>query len=275
MTPLADWQQGVRDPSLTLDSFPSTVASGAVVPTGAAFISALNHSTALNPPPASDRCAVTAMAPAGVTVPRYGVVGATVSAGLDGALTAGTRAGATIIDHATSKLIAKRGKANNGWGVLGSWVGRYGNRYLARAVTTKFALGANVPQEALYPVALNDETGRPLDGKHRYRITMSRGQLPPVGAFWSVTMYGSDYFLYANPIQRFAIGDRTPGLRYGRNGSLTLYIQHDPPANPNQRANWLPSPGGPFRMMLRLYQPRSTVTNGTWKPPAILRVGRS
>ena len=271
MTPLASWEQGTRQPSITLDSFPATVAAGTVVPTGAAFISALDQSLALNPPPAGDRCALEAMTAAGVTVPRYGVAGATVSSSLDAALTAGTDAGARIVADATSKLISERGKANNGWAVMGSWVGRYGNRYLARAVMTKFGLGANVPQEAQYPVALNDNAGRALNGKHRYRITFAHGQLPPVNAFWSVTMYGSDYFLYANPLQRYTIGNRTAGLHYGRNGSLTIYIQHNPPANPNERANWLPAPSGPFRMMLRLYQPRPAAINGIWKPPAIVR----
>jgi hypothetical protein len=131
-------------------------------------------------------------------------------------------------------------------------------------------LGANVPRIAIYPTSFADRTGRALSGAHRYTITFGRGQLPPVKAFWSLTMYQADDFLYANQINRYAVGDRTRGLRYGRDGSLTLYVQHDAPRGTAQRANWLPAPAGSFHLILRLYLPRRAALDGTYRIPSFV-----
>jgi hypothetical protein len=150
------------------------------------------------------------------------------------------------------------------------YVGDYGRNYLGRAVVARIALGANVRDETVYPFGLTDGRGRPLRGRQRYTLRFERGQLPPVGAFWSLTMYGDDGYLYENPLGRYAIGDRTGGLRRGRDGSLTLHLQHRAPAGA-ARSNWLPAPAGRFRVALRLYEPRRSVLSGAWRPPPLVR----
>ena len=156
--------------------------------------------------------------------------------------------------------------ATSGWLALGPYVGDYGRNYLGRAVVARTLLGALTAEENVYLYGFDDSRGRPLSGRHRYRVRFARGQLPPVGAFWSLTMYNRDSYLYANPIDRYAIGDRTPGLRRAPDGSLTLYLQHRPPSGA-ARANWLPSPRGRFRVIMRLYEPRRSVLEGSWRPP--------
>ena len=117
----------------------------------------------------------------------------------------------------------------------------------------------------------DDGDGQPLDGAHRYELRFTT--TPPVGAFWSVTMYDTpDFYLVENPIDRYSIGDRTPGLRYADDGSLTIVIQHDEPSEPDRAANWLPAPAGAFRPILRMYAPEAAVFDGTYELPPITRV---
>lgn len=284
-TPLDAWMLGQRQPPVVLSSYPPTIPRS--VPTGSQFIATLNQEMTIDPPPPSDDCALTAMAPAGVTVPHPTPAQmlaadttdeappppAVASDPVSGpAIDAGVAAGATIIAGAEGQLQAVTARQNNGWSVLGNWVGRYGTRYLARAIVARDLLGANTPEQSIYPIASADVTGRALDGGQRYTIRFAHGQLPPVHAFWSLTMYNAQDFLVANPINRYAIGDRTPGLRYGRDGSLTLYLQHDAPAGA-AAANWLPAPSGAFHVVMRLYEPASAALDGRWKPAPILRVG--
>jgi len=101
-------------------------------------------------------------------------------------------------------------------------------------------------------------------------IRFDRGELPPADAFWSITMYGADRYLVDNPIDRYAIGDRTAGLRRGRDGSLTIHVQRDRPRGP-AAANWLPAPAGSFRLAMRIYEPRRAALTGRWAPPPVRR----
>jgi hypothetical protein len=138
--------------------------------------------------------------------------------------------------------------------------------YLARALAARGGLWGNHGYEAAYPATYTDADGDQLDGRHRYTLTFD--QDPPVDAFWSITMYDlPDFYLVANPIGRYSIGDRTPGLRRDSDGSLTIVIQHDPPAD---TSNWLPAPDAPFRPLMRLYQPQPAILDGTYKIPAII-----
>lgn len=145
--------------------------------------------------------------------------------------------------------------------------GRYGNEYLGRARTAYLGLGALATDEAVYAAAHFDATHEPLDGQRRYALHFAAGDLPPVDAFWSITLYDSDRFLYGNAIQRHAIGDRTPGLRLEADGSLRLEIGHAQPADPR---NWLPAPAGRFYLILRMYHPRDGFK--TWAIPALQAV---
>ncbi|WP_395295627.1 DUF1254 domain-containing protein [Kitasatospora hibisci] len=143
--------------------------------------------------------------------------------------------------------------------------------YLSRAAAARAGLWGNHAYEAVFAMTYDDADGRPLSGAHAY--TLRFDEPPPAEAFWSLTMYGlPDYYLVANPIERYAIGDRTPGLVYGDDGSLTLLLQHEPPADPAAAANWLPTPEGGFRPIIRLYQPKEAVLDGTYRVPPIRRL---
>ena len=139
---------------------------------------------------------------------------------------------------------------------------------LARAAVNRFGPGAHIAQEALYFSAVGDAEGQPLSGANRYRLTFPAGGLPPVDAFWSLILYGPDFFLVDNPLNRYAINDRTPGLVRGADGSLTLLIQHDQPA---ETANWLPAPDGRFQLIFRTYQPGPAILDGSYKLPPLLK----
>lgn len=148
-------------------------------------------------------------------------------------------------------------------------IGRYGTDYLYRAGVAALGLGANTRAEAVYPTAYTDSELQPLDGKHSYRLVFDRDNLPPVRSFWSLTLYDADGWLVANPLKRYAIGNTHPPLVRRRDGRVVVVVQSVKPTE--QGVNWLPAPPGPFRLNLRLYWPKKTVLNGTWKPPGVLR----
>ncbi len=157
----------------------------------------------------------------------------------------------------------------NGWQIHLE-LGVYGNAYLHRAMIAMGGLGANQPEDAVYPLLITDSEGQPLDGARDYLLHFEAGELPPVEAFWSVTMYDGDGFQVANAIDRFAIGDRDD-LTYNDDGSLDLYLQHAHPG-PELESNWLPAPRGPLGVTMRLYAPRPQVLDGHWTPPPVRRI---
>jgi hypothetical protein len=147
-------------------------------------------------------------------------------------------------------------------------MGVYGTDYLKRAAVALVGLGANLPEDAVYPLLQADSEGKPLEGSKRYVLHFEKKELPPVDAFWSVTMYDKDGFQVANPLNRFAIGDRDD-LQYNPDGSLDLYIQSANPGKDKER-NWLPSPPcGLLGVTMRLYAPRAEIIDGRWVPPTV------
>jgi hypothetical protein len=258
LTPLAAWLGGKRVAELVLAAFPGRPP--VVLPTGLAFFDALKTALAADPPPPSDDCAVKAFARIRTDDPAA-----------SRPLIAAAKDGDKLVTRASATLQRAARRAHNGWVFTAPDTGRFGTDFAYRAVIAKYGLGANVNSEALYPNTTLDQQGRPLSGKHNYLVTFPAGELPPVRAFWSLTLYDTARFLVANPIDRYAVGDRTSGLRYGRGRSLTIYVSHDqPPAA--QRANWLPAPKGHFSLYLRLYEPKAAATNGRWQPPTVSRV---
>jgi hypothetical protein len=158
----------------------------------------------------------------------------------------------------------------NGWSMNTDTMGVYGNYYLKRAIVTMIGLGANSVEDAIYPLQVSDADGNGTEGSSRYVLHFDAGQQPPVDAFWSVTMYDQEGFQVANPIDRFAIGDRD-ALKPGQDGSLDIYVQHTSPGT-DQDSNWLPAPAGPFSLCLRLYAPRPAALDGRWNPPPLRRL---
>jgi len=157
----------------------------------------------------------------------------------------------------------------NGWQMNTNSLGVYGSFYMKRAIVAMVGLGANQPEDAIYPLLLSDADGNLIEVGKQYVLHFSQDELPPVDAFWSVTMYDEEGFQIANELNRFAIGDRDP-LTYNTDGSLDLYIQHESPGE-DRESNWLPSParGGPLGVTMRLYAPKPEALDGRWVPPAI------
>jgi hypothetical protein len=157
----------------------------------------------------------------------------------------------------------------NGWLMNTDTMGVYGNYYLKRAIVTQLGLGANLPEDAIYPSNLSDESGKSLDGANKYTIHFDKGATPPVGAFWSITLYDQDGFQVANQLYRFAVSSWMP-FTYNQDGSLDLYFQNQSPGAAKE-ANWLPAPKGPFNLLMRLYAPKSEALTGKWNPPPVVR----
>jgi hypothetical protein len=156
----------------------------------------------------------------------------------------------------------------NGW-MISDRIGRYGFDYVQRASVVAGGFG-NLPEESLYPAAVFDDRGELFSGSRRYRLTFPKGQLPPVGAFWSLTVYDTAFKLVENPIQRYSIGDRTRGLRFAPDGSLAIALQHEAPSDPD--ANWLPTPSGTFFAVMRLYEPSEAALSHAYQLPRIEQV---
>ncbi|WP_458759922.1 DUF1254 domain-containing protein [Afipia sp. TerB] len=165
--------------------------------------------------------------------------------------------------------VATLARVANGWSMNTDTMGVYGNYYLKRAIVAQVGLGANLPEDAIYPLNLADETGQPLDGANKYTINFDKSALPPVNAFWSVTLYDPEGFQVANSLDRFAVSSWMP-FRYDPDGSLTLYVQNESPGA-DKEANWLPAPKGAFNLTMRLYSPKSEALTGKWNPPPVTK----
>jgi hypothetical protein len=178
------------------------------------------------------------------------------------ALQTGISEGQKMIDT----KVANIGTIVNGW-LINTGAGIYGSDYLNRAAIAQLGLGANVPQEALYPATFTDSQGQPLSGANNYTLHFDSGQTPPVDAFWSVSMYNNKSLFVDNPLNRYSINPYSE-LKNNTDGSLDLYIQNQSPG-PDKESNWLPAPTDSFNMVLRTYLPQPQVLNGTWQPPGV------
>jgi len=169
------------------------------------------------------------------------------------------------------------GKIENGWLIPGA-AGVYGTNYLGRGLIAAVGWPANLPQDAVYPVAEVDSEGQTLNGAHKYKLTFPKGQTPPVDGFWSITMYFDDggWWFCPNPLNKFTVSMRDKP-KFNKDGSLTLYFQHESPGK-ELEANWLPAPEGDFILTMRMYWPKKAAPSilppgeGSWKPPAVMKV---
>lgn len=230
----------------------------------ATFFGRLNALMRDNPPLPADAEAIKRFAGVGIGPGRTFDL-----KGLDPAVAKGVEAS---VGDAQAKIIGEakkpHGKTINGWEFMDN-LGNYGTDYLWRAVVALVGLGANLPEDAVYPRATKDADGRPFNGANQYEIRFATGQLPPVAAFWSITMYNSKQFFEKNPINRYAIGDRDK-LNFNSDGSLSLYLQNESPGK-DKESNWLPAPKDSFNLFMRLYWPKKEILASNWKPPAVVR----
>jgi hypothetical protein len=163
-------------------------------------------------------------------------------------------------------------KNQNGWAFT-TKTGVYGTDYLMRGLITAIGLGANRPQDAVYPTSKADADGRKYNGANKYVMRFPKGHLPPVEGFWSVTMYDEKFFFVNNPINRYSVSPRQD-LQSNPDGSTDLYIQHESPGK-DKESNWLPAPSGDFILMLRMYWPSETdpgILDGSWTIPAAEKI---
>ncbi|MBD2770920.1 DUF1254 domain-containing protein [Iningainema tapete] len=235
-----------------------------VAKSGIQFFDELSALLKDNPPPADESPVLERFAQVGIGVNRQPSQEVT-----DPDILAGLTQGIVEAERLIDKKWLNIGTTTNGWRVNYD-IGDYGNDYLLRAAVAKYALAANVAQESLYFLTNIDANGNPLVGTNEYVLTFEAGQLPPVEAFWSVTLYDPDGFLVENSINRYSIGDRTPGVQFNSDGSLSIYLQSDPPILGS--SNWLPTQNGPFSLSLRAYLPKPELLNGTYQLPPVVNV---
>jgi hypothetical protein len=157
----------------------------------------------------------------------------------------------------------------NGW-LFTTKTGLYGTSYLQRALITAIGLGANRPEDAVYPTSEGPDIVKKYSGANRYVMRFEKGQLPPVNGFWSLTMYDAQYFFVDNPLNRYTLSQRNK-LKANADGSIDLYIQNESPGK-DKESNWLPAPKDDFILMMRLYWPKDkppSILDGTWKTPEV------
>jgi hypothetical protein len=217
-----------------------------------------------DPPHELDRDVITHMAALGMTpggsfrMDRFGPA-------VQKAIRQGVSDGQREIEQGRARLVEMR----NGWQVMQD-LGRYGTRYSQRAAATYYVVGGNLVGDAFYASGLMDDEGKRLNGGHKYTLRFPEGRMPPAGAIWSVTLFDPEANGAGTPIHRTSLGSRDR-LERGADGSVTLYIQHEPPGAEREN-NWLPAPAGAFELGLRLYGPGQDVADSAWEPPPVVRL---
>lgn len=188
---------------------------------------------------------------------------------LDPNVSAGIKNAPKIALEKIVKSFGTAGRSVNGWEIV-TKTGVYGTDYLTRALITMYGLGANRPQDAVYPTSKTNAEGKAYNGANKYVLHFENGQLPPVNGFWSLTMYNAEMFFVDNPLNRYTLSERN-SFNKNSDGSIDLYLQNENPG-PEKEANWLPAPKDDFVLMFRLYWPKEespSILNDTWNPPAV------
>lgn len=235
---------------------------------GKRFLTMLNRRLASNPPPRRDAPLLADLATVGVG-PGLSPEQAGLSPEALAALYDGVSATAASFPTTARLQALQQAIAQGGWLLPADGIGDYGTDYELRAQVAVIGLGANTPDEAIYPTGLADSTGALLNGANDYRITFAPGEAPPARYFWSLTVYDSSGYLTPNPIDRYSIGPSHPPLVKQPDGSIVVALQHDEPAESG--VNWLPTPSAGFRLNMRLFGPRKPALDGRWKPPPVVK----
>jgi hypothetical protein len=267
VTPLSQWGKPARpaeakiDPAVDMKTPPKEQAD---TMSAAQYFAYAADLLKINPPHITDQPIIAQLRKIGIEPGK--------SFDLDKASPAVRKALAGAPQEAQKLMAAKLptlGRRVNGWLMNTDTMGVYGNYYLKRAVVAQVGLGANLPEDAIYPLNLVDSTGKPLDGANKYTLHFAKGETPPANAFWSVTLYDLEGFQVPNSINRFAVSSWMP-FKYNSDGSLDLYFQNDSPGG-DKEANWLPAPTSPFNLTMRIYAASRDALDGTWNPPPVMR----
>ncbi len=177
-----------------------------------------------------------------------------------------------IMDWMKAGIVAGDFKLEHGW-LFTTKAGQYGTSYVQRALVTAIGLGANRPQDAVYPTSEGPNITEKYSGEKKYVMRFEKGQLPPVNGFWSLTMYDAGYFFVDNPLNRYNLSQRNK-FKANPDGSIDLHIQHESPGK-DKESNWLPAPKGEFVLMMRMYWPKEeapSIIDGSWKVPGVKEV---
>ncbi|WP_437185948.1 DUF1254 domain-containing protein [Planctomicrobium sp. SH668] len=253
--------KGTYRPEQDMSPPPEQIASFSAERFFEIFVEAMKE----NPPHPEDEEIISRLARIGI-VPGQNFKFAHAPQEIQGALNA-----APIVMFQIKASWLLSGTAANGWKTKLSSIGVYGTDYMQRAGTSFAALGANIPADAVYPTAILDSKGKQFDSRRSYLLHFKKDELPPVRAFWSLTMYNDEQRFAENPVNRYSISPQT-GLRFNEDGSLDVYIQRHSPGT-DKEMNWLPTPeSGNFTMNLRLYWPEDEVLIGDWSPPPVQRI---
>jgi hypothetical protein len=238
---------------------------------GASYFKEFAQLLKSNPPTAEDAPMVATLAKLGI-VPGQDFDATKVDPAASAAVAGAPKAAQqTIMAWAKDGVAAGDNKFINGW-LFSTKTGQYGTNYLQRAYVTAIGLGANLPQDAIYPTSEGPDQTEKYSGANKYVMHLDKGKLPPVKGFWSLTMYNADYFFVDNPLNRYTLSQRND-LKQNSDGSIDLYIQADNPG-PDKESNWLPAPKDQFALMLRLYWPQETppsILDGTWQIPQVTK----
>ena len=240
------------DPNSVIDNMPIDV-----------FFNYLNNLLIINPPSTDDQAIMQRIAKIGVAPgEKFNLANFTSKEQED-------------LRKIPQTMLLQLSSQNNEMTVINGWssmdgTGNYGTNYLFRAYVSRFGLGANLPEDAMYYNSRTDKDGVQYDGSKKYVLHFEAGKTPPVNAFWSVTLYDPSGYFVDNEINRYAIGDRS-NLTENADGSIDIYIQHINPGG-DKVSNWLPAPAGNFNMILRAYYPKNEILDGLWKVPGVLNM---
>jgi hypothetical protein len=261
LTPLGTWGKEAGPPAAEV-KWPPYDGSNPLK-----FFEFLNIALRENPPPAHNASLMSLFERIGVGPEQTFAIEK-----VDPAIARGLRRALAVGKEMIASPPTRRGTEVNGWFLPAKNIGNFFDDFLFRAEVALKWIFALSPEEAVYFVAEKDDKGVPLVGKQRYVLRFENGQVPPMDAFWSITMYRMpDRLLASNSIRRYSISDRTAGLRFQSDGALEIYVQHEAPEK-GKEPNWLPAPAGEFNLILRVYLPRKEVLDGAWKIPAVSRI---
>jgi len=235
---------------------------------GAAYFKLFAELIKANPPAAEDAPILAKLAKIGI-VPGQPFDPAKLDPAVMKGVNAAVKPAQEQIASLKEAIVLGNAKLEHGW-LFFPKTGVYGTNYRNRALITYYGLGANRPQDAVYPTSEGPDILKKYSGANKYVARFEKGSFPPVNGFWSITMYDKNYFFVPNPINRYTVSGRNK-FKANADGSVDLYIQNESPGK-DKESNWLPAPKDEFVLMMRLYWPKETppsILDGTWKPPEV------